>query len=188
MFLHSWRAHAGNIPLTAYSESLLAGDIRLSRHFVSSAESGRVEHAAFGAVTFLCKPTQGAASVETSRILVVDDEWIIRALIAQSLRDAGYDVAEAENGDTAARLLDVDQFNVLVTDIHMPGQLDGIALAERVRRQMPNLWVVFVTGRPDVIRRVIDGGLGDAVLSKPFQPEEVVQVVHQLLGPDEASH
>jgi CheY-like chemotaxis protein len=126
--------------------------------------------------------------VEASRILVVDDEWIIRALIAQSLRDAGYDVAEAENGDIAARLLDVDQFNVLVTDIHMPGQLDGIALAERVRRKMPNLWVVFVTGRPDVIRRVIDGGLGDAVLSKPFQPEEVVQVVHQLLGPDEASH
>ena len=126
--------------------------------------------------------------MEASRILVVDDEWIIRALIAQSLRDAGYDVAEAENGDIAARLLDVDQFNVLVTDIHMPGQLDGIALAERVRRKMPNLWVVFVTGRPDVIRRVIDGGLGDAVLSKPFQPEEVVQVVHQLLGPDEASH
>jgi CheY-like chemotaxis protein len=126
--------------------------------------------------------------VEASRILVVDDEWIIRALIAQSLRDAGYDVAEAENGDIAARLLDSGQFNVLVTDIHMPGQLDGVALAERVRRQMPNLWVVFVTGRPDVIRRVIDGGLGDAVLSKPFQPEEVVQVVHQLLGPEEASH
>jgi CheY-like chemotaxis protein len=126
--------------------------------------------------------------VEASRILVVDDEWIIRALIAQSLRDAGYDVAEAENGDIAALLLDSGQFNVLVTDIHMPGQLDGVALAERVRRQMPNLWVVFVTGRPDVIRRVIDGGLGDAVLSKPFQPEEVVQVVHQLLGPEEASH
>jgi CheY-like chemotaxis protein len=126
--------------------------------------------------------------VEASRILVVDDEWIIRALIAQSLRDAGYDVAEAENGDIAARLLDSGQFNVLVTDIHMPGQLDGVALAEHVRRQMPNLWVVFVTGRPDVIRRVIDGGLGDAVLSKPFQPEEVVQVVHQLLGPEEASH
>jgi CheY-like chemotaxis protein len=126
--------------------------------------------------------------VEASRILVVDDEWIIRALIAQSLRDAGYDVAEAENGDIAALLLDSGQFNVLVTDIHMPGQLDGVALAEHVRRQMPNLWVVFVTGRPDVIRRVIDGGLGDAVLSKPFQPEEVVQVVHQLLGPEEASH
>jgi CheY-like chemotaxis protein len=118
----------------------------------------------------------------------VDDEWIIRALIVQSLRDAGYDVAEAENGDIAARLLDVDQFNVLVTDIHMPGQLDGIALAERVRRQMPDLWVVFVTGRPDVIRRVIDGGLGDAVLSKPFQPEEVVRLVHQLLDPDEMRH
>jgi DNA-binding response OmpR family regulator len=118
----------------------------------------------------------------------VDDEWIIRALIAQSLRDAGYDVAEAENGDIAAQLLDVDQYHVLVTDIHMPGQLDGIALAERVRRQMPNLWVVFVTGRPDVIRRVIDGGLGDAVLPKPFMPDEVVQIVHQLLGPDETSH
>jgi hypothetical protein len=59
MLLHSWRAHAGNIPLTAYSESLLGGDIRLSRHFVSSAESGGVEHAAFGAVTFLCNQPKG---------------------------------------------------------------------------------------------------------------------------------
>ena len=126
--------------------------------------------------------------MEASRILVVDDEWIIRALIAQSLRDAGYDVAEAENGDIAAKLLDNNRFNVLVTDIHMPGQLDGIALAERVRRQMLCPWVVFVTGRPDVIRRVIDGGLGDAILSKPFMPEEVVKLIHQLLGPDEASH
>jgi CheY-like chemotaxis protein len=120
--------------------------------------------------------------MEHCRILVVEDEWVIRELIVEALRDAGYIVIAAENGDAAARLLDADGFDLLVTDVHMPGTLDGIALARRAQRHNPPLAVVFVTGRPDVLERVLTGDMTTAVLAKPFMTDDMLQTVRHMLA------
>ena len=59
------------------------------------------------------------------RVLLVEDEGLIRLMIAETLRDEGFDVVQAENGDEVISLLDqVDSFDVLFTDLQMPGKLD----------------------------------------------------------------
>ena len=64
------------------------------------------------------------------RVLLVEDEGLIRLMIAETLPDDGFDVVQAENGDEVISLLDqVVSFDVLFTDLQMPGKLDGIDVA-----------------------------------------------------------
>lgn len=117
-----------------------------------------------------------------ARVLLVEDEALIRLLMAEVLLDAGFEVVEAPSGDEAAKLLDrTNGFDLLLTDIHMPGELDGVALAEEARRRHPGLPVVYVTGRPDVMERIGRLGPGDAFLRKPYAPSEVISAVRGLL-------
>jgi CheY-like chemotaxis protein len=86
-----------------------------------------------------------------ARVLLAEDEFLIRMMLAEDLEAAGYDVVEAETGDDAlAKSLGGDGCDVLVTDIEMPGSLDGLALAVRMRERHPDLPVVYVTGRPEI--------------------------------------
>jgi CheY-like chemotaxis protein len=63
------------------------------------------------------------------RVLLTEDEHELRSMLAHTLIEADYKVVEADSGDAAAGLLKgSDRFDVLVTDIHMPGRLDGLAL------------------------------------------------------------
>lgn len=79
--------------------------------------------------------------------LLVEDEGIIRLVAAETLRDAGFAVVEAWDGDEAARLLNrVDGFDVLFTDVRMPGTLDGIDVAVHARRREPAIPVLVVSG------------------------------------------
>ncbi len=117
-------------------------------------------------------------------ILLVEDEFLIRVIVAEELVEAGFEVREAEDGDQAAAMIQTrpDVFSLLITDIHMPGDRDGIELACLVREHRPDLPVIFMTGRPDAL----DGGghLGDrsALVEKPFAPSELLAVVRELLG------
>jgi DNA-binding response OmpR family regulator len=79
-------------------------------------------------------------------------------------------------------MLDQDGYQLLVTDIHMPGRLDGIGLARLAHGQNPTLPIVFVTGRPDVLARLRDAGIPGTSLAKPFELEELVRVVTRLIG------
>ena len=73
-----------------------------------------------------------------TRLLVVEDEHEIRSILVELLQEAGYDVIAAASGDDASVLLQTAPgFDALVTDIHMPGQLDGLALARLFRKQYP---------------------------------------------------
>ena len=70
------------------------------------------------------------------RVLLAEDEGLIRLITKQFLQENGFEVTEAWNGEEAARLLNgPDSFDVLFTDVRMPGSLDGIALAEHARRR-----------------------------------------------------
>ncbi|MBR9763997.1 MAG: response regulator [Rhodobacteraceae bacterium] len=80
-------------------------------------------------------------------ILVVEDEPIIRMDLALGLADFGYNVLEAGDAATALRVMDgSDAVDVLVTDIDMPGEINGIALASEVRRRSDSCRIVIMSG------------------------------------------
>ncbi len=82
------------------------------------------------------------------RVLVVEDEPLLRLFNADMLIDAGFDVVEACDADEALRLLEtVDGIRVVFTDVEMPGALDGFALAERIETRWPQIGVVVTSGR-----------------------------------------
>lgn len=113
-------------------------------------------------------------------ILIAEDEALIRALIVDALTDAGYTVIEASNGSEALALLDrPDHVALIVTDINMPG-LNGIDMARAVRKEKPDLPILFASARSDLLGK---SGLARPynVISKPFRLDELVLRVQALL-------
>jgi two-component system response regulator FlrC len=84
-----------------------------------------------------------------ARILVADDEEGLRTFVAEALQDDGHTVAQAVDGAEAARLLDAESFELLITDLRMP-RLDGMALLRRVRAEQPELEVIVITAHGSV--------------------------------------
>lgn len=117
-------------------------------------------------------------------ILVVEDDFLIRLILVEELVEAGYDVKEAATGDDAIDiLLEIDQhLRVLVTDIHMPGERNGIEVARHVHERSPTVPVIFTTGRPDVLAGVFKPEHNHHLIRKPYVPSEVVTKVHKLLA------
>ena len=118
----------------------------------------------------------------TARILLVEDEGLIRLMTAEILRDEGFEVVEAWDGDEAARLLDgLDGFDVLFTDVRMPGTLDGIDVAVHARRRYPAIPVLVVAGYAAQLMSRL-GALDPAAvfISKPYDLEEVVDALRRL--------
>jgi signal transduction histidine kinase len=80
------------------------------------------------------------------RVLLVDDEPIVRELLAAEIEEAGFDVAQAESGEAALHMLGAgERFDMLVTDLAMPG-MDGVALIREAQRRQPGLPAILVTG------------------------------------------
>lgn len=115
------------------------------------------------------------------RVLVVDDEEQMRALVTSTLRFAGYDVVEAASGTEAlARIGDADA-DLVVLDVGLPG-LDGFELVRLLRGQGLTIPVLLLTARDDVDDRVRGLRLGaDDYVTKPFSVAEVVARVEALL-------
>jgi CheY-like chemotaxis protein len=124
------------------------------------------------------------------RVLIVEDEMLNREIMAEALVEAGFSVDEAGSADEAVRLLDVDGYQLVVTDIHMPGRMDGIGLARHMHTNHPKVPIVFVTGRPDVLARLKDAGIPGTSLAKPFELDELVRVVARMIecGGDTIQH
>jgi DNA-binding NtrC family response regulator len=131
------------------------------------------------------------ASIEKAargRVLVVDDETSARMGLATLLRDAGFEVDSAEDGETALESLRATAPDVLVTDLHMPG-LDGIQLLEQAREAIPELIVVLVTGFADVDTAIRAMRLGaEHYLTKPVQLDELLVVIDRALERRELQH
>lgn len=82
------------------------------------------------------------------RVLVVDDEPLLRLFNVDMLVDAGFDVFEACDADEALRVLEATQdIRVVLTDVEMPGQIDGFGLADRIETRWPEIGVVVTSGR-----------------------------------------
>ena len=111
------------------------------------------------------------------RVLVVDDEPLIRAVMAEALTDEGFEVTEASSGDDALNLVLDDGFDLLLTDIHMSGQLDGLALAAQARRVDPDLPIIVVTGRPEIGRSVRALEPRCALVAKPYTVATILDAI-----------
>jgi two-component system, response regulator PdtaR len=112
-------------------------------------------------------------------ILIVEDEFLIRAATAEIMRDAGFEVLEAADADRAMAMLETrSDVRVVFTDIHMPGSMDGAKLAQAVRHRWPPVRIIATSGRVSLE----DLGLpaGTVLFPKPYSPEHVVWTLHAL--------
>ncbi len=119
---------------------------------------------------------------ERAYILLVDDDHNVRASMRRVLVKAGHDVTEAGSGNAAVALIEkATSFDMLVTDVRMPGSCDGVALASWWRETVPGRPVLFVSGHSE--GRLDMGGLGphEAVLHKPFRGASLLDAVQHLL-------
>ena len=112
-------------------------------------------------------------------IVVVDDDALIRELVAVAFQDVGFDVIEARD---AAEALEVLEFSpsvaALFSDINMPGSLDGLGLASHARRRWPHLGIVLASGRA----RPLDLPERCSFLSKPYALADIVMCVRSVLS------
>ena len=114
-------------------------------------------------------------------ILVVEDEFLIRMLLADELRDVGYQVIEASTADEGLEVLLGVTPDAIISDVKMPGSIDGLGLLEAVREKSPGLPVIIMSAdaHPDI---AIAAGANQFV-AKPFKVGVIVEAVrHELVG------
>jgi putative two-component system response regulator len=112
-----------------------------------------------------------------TRLLLVDDEPIVRELIEEILREAGYDVVSADSAERAAELIDDPSLRLVVSDLVMPG-LNGLELLGLVRDRRPSMPVVLVTGagtQAHLTQALAEGAAG--LILKPFTHAELLDAV-----------
>lgn len=114
-------------------------------------------------------------------VLVVEDEPLVRALTVDALEDDGFNVLEAATGDYALTVLrGRDDIRAVVTDVEMPGQIDGFALANIAREMRPELAIIVMSGR---MQSPFGREAPDArFVSKPFSPTRLAGLVRELIS------
>jgi len=129
--------------------------------------------------------TAATTANETSAtVLVVEDEVLIRMVISEYLRHCGYRVIEAASGDEALVVLQQPEINVdaVLSDVQMPGAIDGFALARWVRNNRPGLEVILVGSPTRAAEAAGDLCESGPTLSKPYDPQVVVNRIKVLLA------
>ena len=114
------------------------------------------------------------------RVLFVEDEPIIRVATAELLEDHGFDVTATCTGEEAVILLAENDFDLLLTDVTMPGAIDGIGLSEHAREMHPGLPIVLVSGAPGSEQRVQMLEQPTAFFLKPYDVDALVGVVERM--------
>jgi len=118
----------------------------------------------------------------TTRILVVDDESYVRDLLMRVLTRRGHAVDVAADGESALELMTEHQYDLVLTDVVMPG-IDGFDLLRRVKATYPGVTVIVLTGyaRKQSISDFLLYG-ADEYLSKPFQVQALLDSVERVVG------
>jgi CheY-like chemotaxis protein len=120
-----------------------------------------------------------------AHVLVVEDDVLIRLSLAEWLRYERHEVLEAASGDEAVVLVESTmEIDVVVTDVEMPGALDGIGFAALMRRLRPGVPVIIVSGRPpsaDI------GAVATAFFRKPYDLQRLAEFIESIVPPSEAN-
>lgn len=115
------------------------------------------------------------------RILVVDDDEIIRVLFEKTLEELGHSVTTAESGSSGLKFVERFDFDLVFLDLKMPG-MDGAELLRRIRGIKPELLVIVITGYPDsemMSRALAQGPFG--IMNKPFAESDIVIAINSFL-------
>jgi CheY-like chemotaxis protein len=110
-------------------------------------------------------------------ILLVEDELLVRLCVAEELRDSGYVVYEAAEAGEAFSVLNENTVDLLLTDIRMPGALDGLELAKRVRDELPEMRIVLMSANITRETETFDG-----VFPKPVRVAGLLLDIKKLLA------
>jgi DNA-binding NtrC family response regulator len=125
-----------------------------------------------------------------ARILVIDDQEPIRRVVRRALEQDGHEVFDASDGEIGMEILESQSFDLVVTDIFMPGQ-DGIVTLRQIRKRFPALKVIVISGGDSTglmdLRQ--DAELLGAVstLQKPFNAREIMDKVRDALAGKEGA-
>ena len=113
------------------------------------------------------------------KVLVVEDDDLVRIVAVDALEDAGFEVIEATTGEQAIAVCRERVADALFTDISLPGSVDGWDIAEHCREHDPHLPVVYATGHSSLANRLVPGAL---LFQKPYQLDLVVESIRRLAG------
>jgi len=113
------------------------------------------------------------------RILLAEDDQVMREYLTRALERAGYAVSAVDRGTAAIPLLETESFDLLLTDIVMP-EMDGIELARLAADMAPGLRVMFITGFAAVTLKAGREMPNARVLSKPFHLRDLVAEVDRV--------
>ena len=118
--------------------------------------------------------------MENASILIVDDEALIRMDVTCILEDAGHSVMEAASADEAITMLErFPGIDAVLTDINMPGTMDGLQLSQRIRDRWPLIDIVIASGR--FAAKAAQMPAGARFILKPYTPFEIVAAIHQCM-------
>ncbi|MFD1788708.1 ATP-binding protein [Sphingomonas floccifaciens] len=124
-----------------------------------------------------------ARATGVTTVLVVDDEQMVRMIVVDALTDLGYSVLEAADGAAGLRLLETTpHVDLLITDVGLPGGLNGRQVADAARAQRPDLKVMFITGYAE--NAALNHGHvepGMEILTKPFSVDDLAGRVDRML-------
>jgi CheY-like chemotaxis protein len=116
-------------------------------------------------------------------VLIIDDEPIVRMLVVEVLEEAGYIAIEAEDGPSGLDILRSDaRIDLLITDVGLPGGINGRQVADAAREGRPDLKVLFITGYAE--NAAVGNGLLDAgmqVITKPFAMAVLSNKIREMI-------
>ena len=128
-------------------------------------------------------PTNPNAPGDGEVVLVIDDDPIIRMLVAEILSDSGYAVIEAPDGPAGLKVLESNaRIDLLITDVGLPGGMNGRQVADAARLGRPGLKVLFITGYAEnavIGQSRLDNGM--FVMTKPFQMDSIAQRISEII-------
>ncbi len=137
--------------------------------------------AAADAAEGIADPAARNAAVHPMRVLLVDDNVDLVLATAPMLETFGFAVTTAFSADEALRILDKDGIDVVLSDVSMPGERNGLDLARHVRGARPSIPVVLMTGYTAELQRAVAEGF--KVLQKPCTPERVAAALQEASAP-----
>jgi CheY-like chemotaxis protein len=174
-----------------HGDRLDAGTNLLSKPYTSEALARKIRHvladrqqktlAANRSVTKAAEPPRAANDRAGSplRVLLVEDEELVRMTTVEMLTDLGYEVVEAGSSIEAKQLITTEQIDILLTDVGLPG-LSGTELAAEARRRSPSLPIIFLTGHRHVPGIEAHPELATAtLLSKPYGQDALARALEK---------
>jgi DNA-binding NtrC family response regulator len=115
------------------------------------------------------------------KVLVIDDELIIRTSCSRALSPEGFEVKTAQNGLDGLRMIEEEKFDIVLTDLKMP-DVDGIEILRKIKERWPDIEVIIITGYQTVDTAVKSIKLGAFdYIEKPFTPDALISAVSNAL-------